>query len=198
MLLNLIIRVALVHTVWGILQSNNHPATTSSPDGAVLHQTLGLLVVELDKRVNDLQNKVAGLEVDRQQYLDKVTKLETFLSSERLKGESLQQILEGQNASLASLQLENFLLKNATLQLNITMSSLIAKHLETTLSAERLEVESLRQILDGQNASLAELQLDNYLQKNASLQLNSTLSSVIADHQDMQATIENLKSKWFL
>ena len=195
MLLNFFIRVALVQTVWGILQNNNHPATTSSPDGIVLHQTLGLLVVELDKRVNDLQNKVAGLEADRQQYLDKVTKLETSLSSERLKVESLQQILEGQNASLASLQLENSLLKNATLQLNFTVSSLIAKHLETSLSAERLEVESLRQILEGQNATLAELQLDNYLQKNASLQLNSTLSSVIADHQDMQANIENLKSK---
>ena len=195
MLLNFFIRVALVQTVWGILQNNNHPATTSSSDGIVLHQTLGLLVVELDKRVNDLQNKVAGLEADRQQYLDKVTKLETSLSSERLKVESLQQILEGQNASLASLQLENSLLKNATLQLNFTVSSLIAKHLETSLSAERLEVESLRQILEGQNATLAELQLDNYLQKNASLQLNSTLSSVIADHQDMQANIENLKSK---
>ena len=195
MLLNFFIRVALVQTVWGILQNNNHPATTSSPDGIVLHQTLGLLVVELDKRVNDLQNKVAGLEADRQQYLDKVTKLETSLSSERLKVESLQQILEGQNASLASLQLENSLLKNATLQLNFTVSSLIAKHLETSLSSERLEVESLRQILEGQNATLAELQLDNYLQKNASLQLNSTLSSVIADHQDIQANIENLKSK---
>ena len=195
MLLNFFIRVALVQTVWGILQNNNHPATTSPPDGIVLHQTLGLLVVELDKRVNDLQNKVAGLEADRQQYLDKVTKLETSLSSERLKVESLQQILEGQDASLASLQLENSLLKNATLQLNFTVSSLIAKHLETSLSAERLEVESLRQILEGQNATLAELQLDNYLQKNASLQLNSTLSSVIADHQDMQANIENLKSK---
>ena len=195
MLLNFFIRVALVQTVWGILQNNNHPATTSSPDGIVLHQTLGLLVVELDKRVNDLQNKVAGLEADRQQYLDKVTKLETSLSSDRLKVESLQQILEGQNASLASLQLENSLLKNATLQLNFTVSSLIAKHLETSLSSERLEVESLRQILEGQNATLAELQLDNYLQKNASLQLNSTLSSVIADHQDMQANIENLKSK---
>ena len=87
------------------------------------------------------------------------------------------------------------MLKNATLQLNFTSSSLIAKHLETSLSAERLEVESLRQILEGQNATLAELQLDNYLQKNASLQLNSTLSSVIADYQDMQANIENLKSK---
>ena len=195
MLLNFFIRVALVQTVWGILQNNNHPATTSSPDGIVLHQTLGLLVVELDKRVNDLQNKVAGLEADRQQYLDKVTKLETSLSSDRLKVESLQQILEGQNASLASLQLENSLLKNATLQLNFTVSSLIAKHLETSLSSERLEVESLRQILEGQNATLAELQLDNYLQKNASLQLNSTLSSVIADHQDIQANIENLKSK---
>ena len=78
------------------------------------------------------------------------------------------------------------------MQLNFTASSLIAKHLERSLSAERLEVESLRQILEGPNASLAELQLDNYLQKNASLQLNSTLSSVIADHQDMQANIENL------
>ena len=154
MLLNFFIRAALVQTVWGILQNNNHPATTSSPDGIVLQQTLGLLVVELDKRVNDLQNKVAGLEADRQQYLDKVTKLETSLSSERLKVESLQQTLEGQNASLASLQLENSLLKNATLQLNFTASSLIAKHLETSLSAERLEVESLRQILEGQNAFL--------------------------------------------
>ena len=108
MLLNFFIRAALVQTVWGILQNNNHPATTSSPDGIVLQQTLGLLVVELDKRVNDLQNKVAGLEADRQQYLDKVTKLETSLSSERLKVESLQQTLEGQNASLASLQLENY------------------------------------------------------------------------------------------
>lgn len=197
MLLNFPIGVALVQTVWGILQSSNHPATTNSPDGAVLHQTLGLLVVELDKRVNDLQNKVAGLEADRQQYLDKTTKLETSLSSERLKVESLQHILEGQNVSLASLQLENSLLKNATLQINFTMSSLIAKHLETTLSAERLEVESLRQVLEGQNASLAVLQLDNYLQKNALLQLNSTFTSVIADHQDMQANIENLKSKWF-
>ena len=154
MLLNFFIRAALVQTMWGILQNNNHPATTSSPDGIVLQQTLGLLVVELDKRVNDLQNKVAGLEADRQQYLDKVTKLETSLSSERLKVESLQQTLEGQNASLASLQLENSLLKNATLQLNFTSSSLIAKHLETSLSAERLEVESLRQILEGQNAFL--------------------------------------------
>ena len=153
--------------------------------------------MDLDKRVNDLQNKVAGLGADIQQYLDKTTKLETSLSSERLKVESLQHILEGQNASLASLQLENSLLKNATLQINFTMSSLIAKHLETTLSAERLEVESLRQVLEGQNASLAVLQLDNYLQKNALLQLNSTFTSVIADHQDMQANIENLKSKWF-
>ena len=99
MLLNFFIRVALVQTVWGTLQNNNHPATTSSPDGTVLHQTLGLLVVELDKRVveldkgvNDLQNKVAAMESERHQYVEKTTQLEQALSTERLRVESLQQV----------------------------------------------------------------------------------------------------------
>ena len=142
MFVYILVGVALVQTVGGLLQGNNHPATTSSPDGTVLHQTLGLLVVELDKRVveldkrvvelekgvNDLQNKVAAMESERHQYVEKTTQLEQALSTERLRVESLQQVLDGHNVSLASILSENSLQKNATMLLNSTVSSLLFEH----------------------------------------------------------------------
>ena len=140
MFLRFFVTVALVETALGLLQSNNHPATTSTPDGTVLHQTLGLLVVELDKRVNDLQNKVAAMETERHQYVEK-------------------------------------------------------NQLETALSTDRLEVKALRQILQGQNASLSTILLENALQLNATSQLNSTLSSLITDHENLQSDVDHMKSK---
>ena len=135
MFVYILVGVALVQTVGGLLQGNNHPATTSSPDGTALHQTLGLLVVELDKRVveldkgvNDLQNKVAAMESERHQYVEKTTQLEQALSTERLRVESLQQVLDGHNVSLASILSENSLQKNATMLLNSTVSSLLFEH----------------------------------------------------------------------
>ena len=135
MFIYILVGVALVQTVGGLLQGNNHPATTSSPDGTALHQTLGLLVVELDKRVveldkvvNDLQNKVAAMESERHQYVEKTTQLEQALSTERLRVESLQQVLDGHDVSLASILLENSLQKNATMLLNSTVSSLLFEH----------------------------------------------------------------------
>ena len=135
MFVYILVGVALVQTVGGLLQGNNHPATTSSPDGTALHQTLGLLVVELDKRVveldkvvNDLQNKVAAMESERHQYVEKTTQLEQALSTERLRVESLQQVLDGHDVSLASILLENSLQKNATMLLNSTVSSLLFEH----------------------------------------------------------------------
>ena len=156
MFVYILVGVALVQTVGGLLQGNNHPATTSSPDGTALHQTLGLLVVELDKRVveldkrvveldkrvveldkrvveldkgvNDLQNKVAAMESERHQYVEKTTQLEQALSTERLRVESLQQVLDGHDVSLASILSENSLQKNATMLLNSTVSSLLFEH----------------------------------------------------------------------
>ena len=127
MFLRFFVTVALVETVLGLLQGNYHPATTSTPDGTVLHQTLGLLVVELDKRVNDLQYKVAAMETERHRYVEK-NQLETALSTERLEVEALRQILQGQNASLSTILLENALQLNATSQLNSTLLSLITDH----------------------------------------------------------------------
>ena len=135
MFVYILVGVALVQTVGGLLQGNNHPATTSSPDGTALHQTLGLLVMELDKRVveldkgvNDLQNKVAAMESERHQYVEKTTQLEQALSTERLRVESVQQVLDGHNVSLASILSENSLQKNATMLLNFTVSSLLLEH----------------------------------------------------------------------
>ena len=128
MFVYILVGVALVQTVGGLFQGTNQVATTSSPDGTALHQTLGLLVVELDKRVveldkrvNDLQNKVAAMESERHQYVEKTTQLEQALSTERLRVESLQQVLDGHNVSLASILSENSLQKNDTMLLNSTV-----------------------------------------------------------------------------
>nr|XP_022334407.1 uncharacterized protein LOC111131263 isoform X3 [Crassostrea virginica] len=142
MFLRFFVTVALVETVLGLLQGNNHPATTSTPDGTVLHQTLGLLVVELDKRVNDLQNKVAAMETERHQYVEK-NQLETALSTERLEVEALRQILQGQNASLSTILLENALQLNATSQLNSTLSSLITDHENLQSDVDHMKISDI-------------------------------------------------------
>lgn len=110
-----------VQAIAGLLNGNIQSGTTSSPDGVVLHQTLGQLVVELEKRVNDLQNKVNTLETEKQNYFVKTSQLETKLSTQRLKLESLQRQL---NASLVSLETEEAFFRIFSSDLNNSLTKL--------------------------------------------------------------------------
>lgn len=122
------VTAVFVQTIAGLLNGNDHTGTTSSSDGAVLHQTLGLLVVELDKRVNDLQTKVNALEREKQTYMVKNIQLETKLSTQEKKLESLQQILHQQIASVLSLQTKEELYNAFSSQLNDSLQNLTTDH----------------------------------------------------------------------
>lgn len=117
-----------VQAIAGLLNGNVHTGTTSSPDGAVLPQTLGLLVVELDKRVNALQTKVNALETEKHDYIVKNTQLETEVSTQRLKQESLEWMFQQQNASLMTLQTEVDVCRTLSFQLNDSLQNLTDGH----------------------------------------------------------------------
>lgn len=117
-----------IQAIAALLNGNVHTGITSSPDGAVLHQTLGLLVVELDKRVNDLQNKVNALETEKQNYVLKNTQLETELSSQGRTLEYLQRILHQQIASVLSLQTKEEFYNAFSSQLNDSLQNLTTDH----------------------------------------------------------------------
>lgn len=117
-----------IQAIAALLNGNVHTGITSSPDGAVLHQALGLLVVELDKRVNDLQNKVNALETEKQNYVLKNTQLETEVSSQGRALESLQQILHQQIASVLSLQTKEEFYNAFSSQLNDSLQNLTTDH----------------------------------------------------------------------
>lgn len=122
------VTAVFVQAIAGLLNGNVHSGTTSSLDGAVLHQTLAQLVVELDKRVNDLQNKVNALETEKHDYIVKNTQLETEVSTQRLKQESLQRMFQQQNATLMSLQTEVDVYRTLSLQFNDSLHNLTGGH----------------------------------------------------------------------
>lgn len=116
------------HGIAGLLNGNVHTGTTSSPDGAVLHQTLAQLVVELEKRVNDLQNKVNTLETEKQNNVVLNTQLKTELSTQGRTLESLQRVLHQQIASVLSLQTKEEFYNVFSSQLNDSLQNLTTDH----------------------------------------------------------------------
>lgn len=117
-----------VHGIAGLLNGNVHTGTTSSPDGAVLHQTLAQLVVELEKRVNDLQTKVNTLETEKQNNVVLNTQLKTELSTQGRTLESLQRVLHQQIASVLSLQTKEEFYNVLSSQLNDSLQNLTTDH----------------------------------------------------------------------
>lgn len=116
------------HGIAGLPNGNVHTGTTRSPDGAVLHQTLAQLVVELEKRVNDLQNKVNTLETEKQNNVVLNTQLKTELSTQGRTLESLQRVLHQQIASVLSLQTKEELYNVFSSQLNDSLQNLTTDH----------------------------------------------------------------------
>nr|XP_011432375.2 uncharacterized protein LOC105331746 isoform X2 [Crassostrea gigas] len=123
-----LVTAVFVQAISGLLNGNVHTDTTRSPDGAVFHQTLAQLVVELDKRVNDLQTKVNALETEKHDYIVKNTQLETEVLTQRLKQESLQRMFQQQNASLMSLKTEVDVCRTLSFQLNDSLQNLTDGH----------------------------------------------------------------------
>lgn len=133
-----LVTAVFVQAISGLLNGNVHTGTTRSPDGAILHQTLAQLVVELDKRVNDLQTKVNALETEKQTYIAKNIQLETKLSTQEKKLESLQQILHQQIASVLSLETKEFY--NAfSSQLNDSLQNLTTDHEQLKTNVEDMK-----------------------------------------------------------
>ena len=199
MFIYILVGVALVQTVGGLLQGNNHPATTSSPDGTALHQTLGLLVVELDKRVVELDKRVVELD-KRVVELDKrVVELDKRVVELDKRVVELDKRVVELDKRVVELDKGVNDLQNKVAAMESERHQYVEKttQLEQALSTERLRVESLQQVLDGHDVSLASILSENSLQKNATMLLNSTVSSLLFEHEDLRSNFEYMKSKWF-